>query len=627
MIEPMKKVYLVVQTARKRQMLKALRKAGIVHVQDAPKPVHSGKADEIGKQAENYARIESALLEFGDAKKTPQKQLDEKAFSQWAGRLTALLDQRKALNELVAGDTRELERIQGWGDFHVEELKALERQGIKLAFYTIGPKELASLDASIPLIVLSDVDGQKAIAVVGSDAYVPGGRRFDLPAKDAQTLRDELETCRKQLEGIQAELEGGVAYLDALKRAEKVNAQAAIFQKTSDEMGGDDVLSYLVGYLPARIESSFTELAGREGWGYALEDPEDDDNPPTLLRYPKGFSLMQPIYNILGTYPGYRERDISVPFLLFFMVFFAMIIGDGGYGLVFLLAGLGLRKAQKQWTDTNMLVIVLAIATIVWGAVTGTWFGSTWILEHVPFLRMLVIPTLANIPQLFLNASGEVMDAKTVQDNVMNFCFILGTVQLALACVMNVLYKLPRKNLSWVSDVAWFVDLVVLYQLILTMLLPSVRLPLMLDTMTILKIVAVGYVVVILFRNQDAGKKFSDGVKEGLMGFLPTFLDTISCFSNIMSYIRLFAVGMAGFAISQSFNSMALGVAGAGRLVGVIGFMLIVLLGHTLNIVMCLLSVIVHGVRLNILEFSNQLGMEWSGYKYDPFRETVKSEN
>ena len=75
MIEPMKKVYLVVQTARKRQMLKALRKAGIVHVQDAPKPVHSGKADEIGKQAENYARIESALLEFGDAKKTPQKQL------------------------------------------------------------------------------------------------------------------------------------------------------------------------------------------------------------------------------------------------------------------------------------------------------------------------------------------------------------------------------------------------------------------------------------------------------------------------------------------------------------------------------------------------------------------------
>ncbi len=627
MIEPMKKVFIVVQTSHKREMLKALRKAGILHVKESPATVRSDASVSLSELSEKYACIENLFAEYPKEKKAVQKEVDAHTFQTWVDHICVLLQERKDLDLAIAADQKLLERLKGWGNFHLDEIKALQTKGITLSFYTLGAKELEALDDGLPYIQLRDVEGQKAIAVVGEERDIPGGKRFELPDKDPEEIRSDLIKSEERRAKMQEELAKSLGYRNMVHKAILVNNQALAFQEKCDGMGGDEKLSFLCGYLPSRLEESFSSLAKKEGWGYALEDPEEDDNPPTLLRYPKGFSLMQPIYNILGTYPGYRERDISVPFLLFFLVFFAMIIGDGGYGLIFLLAGIGMCKAQRKVTDASMLVIVLALATIIWGAVTGTWFGSTWLLEHVTLLRKMVIPTLANVPQLFLKKSGEMMDAKTVQDHVMNFCFLLGVMQLALACVMNIIYKLPRKNLSWISDLAWFVDITVLYQLILSMLLPSIKLPFMLDTATILKIVAFGYLVVILFRNQDAGKKFSDGVKEGLMGFLPTFLDTISCFSNIMSYIRLFAVGMAGFAISQSFNSMALGVAGSSRVLGFIGFMVIILLGHTLNIVMCLLSVIVHGVRLNILEFSNQLGMEWSGYKYDPFRETVKIEN
>lgn len=131
-------------------------------------------------------------------------------------------------------------------------------------------------------------------------------------------------------------------------------------------------------------------------------------------------------------------------------------------------------------------------------------------------------------------------------------------------------------------------------------------------------VVGVGFVLVCVFGSQQPGVPFVQGLKSGLGGCFTTFLDTVSCFSNIMSYIRLFAVGMASLAIAQSFNDMAAPMLHGFALPAGI---LIILIGHTLNLVMGLLSVVVHGVRLNLLEFSGQLGMEWSGYNYEPFCE------
>ena len=133
-------------------------------------------------------------------------------------------------------------------------------------------------------------------------------------------------------------------------------------------------------------------------------------------------------------------------------------------------------------------------------------------------------------------------------------------------------------------------------------------------------VVIAGFLLVVCFGGMAPGKSFGQGLKAGLGDAFTVFLNTISAFGNIMSYIRLFAVGMASLAIAQSFNNMAFSFKGPL----VVAAVLILLIGHGLNIVMGLLSVVVHGVRLNLLEFSGQLGMEWAGIAYDPFKKGDK---
>ena len=183
---------------------------------------------------------------------------------------------------------------------------------------------------------------------------------------------------------------------------------------------------WLTGYIPAAEVEGFKKAAAQAHWAWAMEDPAaDDDKVPTKVKYNKVTRLMIPVFDILGVVPGYREYDISFWFLGFFTLFFAMIIGDAGYGCLFLLAALVMTLKSKKASTAVQLLWLLSIATIVWGALTGTWFGLEQAMD-VPLLRSLVIPTFANYPAHF----G--VESTTQQNAIMKFCFILGTVQLSL---------------------------------------------------------------------------------------------------------------------------------------------------------------------------------------------------
>jgi len=617
MIEPMKKVFLIVQTHDKKEMLRKLRRAGLVHVSESDKP-RSPQNETLPKYGETLARISVALNEAVDSKHpATQTRLKNDAFAGWVGKMDGELSERKTLQDLITRDEREAERLVPWGDFRLEEIASLRDSGIRLDFYTMGRKEFEHLDG-VDYIELAPVEGLAAFAIVnGAGGYIPGAAKFELPEKGLSFLTTEIKESRARLQEITHDLKESVVYKEQVEQAINANVQDIRFEKVFASMDGDEDLCYLAGYLPAKKEEEFATIAKANSWGYDTEDPQEDDNPPTLLRYPKGFGVMQPIYDLLGTLPGYRERDISVWFLLFFVLFFAMIVGDAGYGLVFLLIGLLLRKKAGKGTSVSNLVTLLGCGTIVWGSLTGTWFGSQLIMERLPFLQKLVVPSLTNFPDTKMFSS---VTSKDVQNTMMGFCFLLGTIQLSLACVLNIVYKMRKRNISLFADIGWLLDILALYQVILMLVFNKE-----IDTTLAFSTVGVGFCLVLVFGNQGSGVPFGQGLKSGLAGFLPTFLNTISCFSNTMSYIRLYAVGMAGFAIGNSFDTMAEGVFhSAPIIVGLVGFLFVVLIGHSLNLVMSLLSVIVHGIRLNILEFSNQLGMEWSGYKYDPFRETVK---
>lgn len=610
MIVPMKKVSVIVETFNKGDMLMSLRKSGVIHI--FTDNVRSHKGEELQKDGDNIGLIKTVIEESAQKKMaTPtQKKLSESEFHDLQLSMLEHYSRVKALNESIVRDNLTIDQIKGWGDFDPSKLKSLRHDGIDLSFYLVGKKELLTIPEDIKFIKLDPVDKQTAIAVVGKklDPSFPASE-FELPEIGLVQLKDRVEQNRVKVEEINNFFKSNLCYVDAYQSAlDRVDMDIQ-FEKISSQMNNGDTLSYVTGYIPVTKFEKFEKTAKKNCWGYLAEDPEEDDEPPTLVKYKKGVGIIKPLFDILGTVPGYREGDISEWFLMFFTLFFAMIIGDAGYGLIFLLAGIGMQKKAKELTTANTLIYVLSIATIVWGSLTGTWFGSHAIIANTP-LMYLVIPSIANYPALFN------VDAGQAQNNIMQFCFILGTIQLSLAQVINITRKVRKKDISLIADIGWLMAILSLYFVVLNLVIQKPC-----DYGVVFPIIGVGFVMVVLFGSQKKGSPFSDGLKTGLGGFFTTFLDTISCFSNIMSYIRLFAVGLATLAIAQSFNAMAAPMlGGVTTIVGI----LILIVGHGLNLAMGLLSVIVHGVRLNLLEFSGQVGMEWSGIEYEPFSEAVK---
>ena len=612
MIETMDCVTIVTSSASKAQMLEALRDAGIVHIRQLKASCERSTA--IAARSQELMKAMNAISdEAGKAgRKTGQESLTEEGFATMHKAVAEAIDTRRKASEERLRISGEISRIAAWGDFDPDAVEQLAQEGIRLSFATLDERLLDELakDEGVRYIRLGTIAGSAAIALV--DSVLPASipcRPFSLPEHPLgwyqnrlQDLDDEMAQCSRRIALAAKYLD---CYRHELKKLEEDSMYERVKATSQDEEGG---LCLLSGYMPHECCDDFRALAKSNGWAYLIREVEDEDNPPTKLRYKGLIRIIQPIYDILGTVPGYREYDISSWFLLFFSIFFAMIIGDAGYGLIFLIIAIVMNVKAHKCSDVNILLYVLSATTIIYGAVTGTWFGSLAVLEKLPFLQVFIIPSLCNY-------SMELYGIESVyaQNNVMQLCFILGATQLALARVLNIIQKAKAKDISLLGDLGWFLDVVVLYMMALYLVIgQSVNF-----TIVVAGIV-VGFVLVIVFGSQSPGESFAKGLKAGVGGLFTSFLDTVSCFSNIMSYIRLFAVGMASLAIAQSFNNMA-GMAGP-----VFGA-LIVVLGTVLNIVMGFLSVIVHGVRLNLLEFSGQLGMEWTGYKYEPFRKTVQT--
>lgn len=619
MIVPMKRVSLIVLAYEKRKALKELRKAGIVHVDDVP--VKNETMEELEQSRQTLQRAMLRLQEIqnertgkaGKGKRAAKPVIaDDEEFSETHARVLWLMDEQEELSQRIMKAHAERDRLLEWGDFCVEDLRMLETAGIKLHFHRMTRKAYQALDSSLPVIRLSDTGKTLLLATVGTplpeDAVA---KHLELPQRSISQLEAAIEADRTREEGIEEELFELTPYLESYRTYLRSLEQNLRFETVSASMGEDDTVAWLSGYVPEPATALLKELAGRNGWAYALDDPSEDELPPTQVKNSRWVSIISPVFDILGTVPGYREYDISMWFLMFFILFFAMIVGDAAYGLIFLGSALYMHRKARKANNAIILLYVLSSASVIWGALTGTWFGSKAILESVPFLQALVIPRFSNYPELF----G--LSATTAQNTVMKFCFIIGTVHLSLACAMNIYRKSGNKDLSVLSDVGWLLMIDALYFLVLMLVVSEP-----VNATVVAAIVGTGFVLVVLFGAQGPGIPFLKGLAGGAAGLFTTFLNSISAFSNIISYIRLFAVGMASLAIAQSFNSMASGLMqGLAIPAGII----ILVFGHGLNLVMALLSVVVHGVRLNLLEFSGQLGMEWTGFTYEPFRETVET--
>ena len=618
MIQKMKKIVIVAPCERKAALLDGVRDLGLVHISEtaAPDTELSAELNELNRMRGNLQELKKAADK--DRKKSKEKPeilasqteyVKGDEFKELHKGLVDALEERRVLADSITRMKVLRESTAKWGDFNPSEIKGLQDSGIQLSFYLMGKKAVASLPEEVKYIALKEIDKQSAIAVVGEPLGPEyDSSRFKLPEKGIGQLDAEIAASGERIVAIDKFVADHVQFIPSYDHAILKLTDQIVYNSVSEGSSTEEGLSIITGFIPEEDMDTFKNAAKDGCWAYAIDDPTDEDPTPTKVKYNKVTAMMKPMFDMLGTVPGYREYDISMWFLLFLALFFAMIIGDAAYGFIFLLLGVLLNVKTKKMTNANMLLYVMSVATIIWGALTGTWFGAEGAMK-IPFFRALVIPSIANYPQYFN------VDANAAQNAVMKFCFSIGTIQLSLGCLMNVVRKWKERSLAFVADFAWLAIIVAIYQLALMLVIGE-----SVNVGVIFGIVGVGFVLVLLFGGQEAGKSFGAGLKAGLGGAFTTFLDTISAFGNVMSYIRLFAVGMASLAIAQSFNGMASPMLkGFAFPAGV----LILLIGHGLNIIMGLLSVVVHGVRLNLLEFSGQLGMEWAGIPYEPFKKNA----
>jgi len=642
MIVPMKKISLVVLENERRDALKNLRKLGVLHVEEV-----SGSSEELTAYKTQNSTIEKALgilteIKLGKKEAPKQTLIGKEAAFDIAKKVIALTEEKKTCFDRITADKVELERFTKWGGVNPADFAELSEKGLNLALYEIPGDKYALIGEEARTIVLGKEKSETRFVLVSEKPFVvnerpagipPEAYQVPLPRLSTEDLKKEISDSKKRIALIEAELKSSVQYKDSLKSSTGAIAKDIELENLYSGMGIEEKLSWITGFVPVDSMAKFESFAKEQKWAFAASDPSEDDNVPTKLKNNKLVSLIYPLTDFLGTVPGYHEYDISGWFLAFFTIFFGMIFGDGGYGaLVTAVALIFILKSVfggKKVPPMLGLVLLLGVATMVWGAVTCTWFGLQ--PEQLPeWIVALSVPPISNayadvqwIPFWTTDASAGTLG--TAQ-NLQIFCFTLALIQLCVAHLKGMARYIKDKahRLKFLGEFGSFVQLIGMYWVVLSMVVDGNVFPLMggdvyglpWGTISIV-MVGGGFAFSFVFANYEGsvGKSILESVKN----IISVLLGVVNVFSDIVSYIRLWAVGLAGAAISGTVNTFA------GPLVGhaALFIVLIILLvfGHGLNMILNLLSVIVHGVRLNTLEFSNHLGMSWAGFKYEPLKE------
>jgi len=595
MIVRMKELLLFTLSSKVDDTVQMLGKLGVVDIQQ----INPAESEQL---AVRQARLESArqaidLIRVHNGKDKEQLPLTAPLYDpkELVNKVLEAQQTLERAKKQMAEQQQALEFYHTWGEhFRIQDLEYLKNKGLYLRLYLTDKELQPSQTRDHSIIYLDRQKGKVPLVLIGRSA----DEKLDLkevspPVHGFEEIQTNLDDATRQAEEAESFIRSRAERLPDLQVYYHYLKDQLRMQQATDGMGDiDGRVNYLKGYIPVNTVDRFKELADKKQWGYAINEPEKPEEVPVYIKNPRWVSIIDPVMKFIDIVPGYKEVDVSIYFLIAFALFFAMLVGDAGYGAIFLILSILLRKKLPK--PALFLSLVLSGATIVWGVISGTYFGSETIAS-LPFLNSLIIDNVASFGVDNINF-------------MMHFSFLIGALHITVAHGIRAVQFI--NSIKALSEVGW-ISLVwglffITEQLVLGRPMPSWSPWLM----------VAGALLVALFSMES--KSF---VKSMLASLANLPLSLISGFSDIVSYVRLFAVGMATAAVASSFNNMIV-----PNGFGYMGFVEILiaavalLLGHGLNIALALMAVMVHGIRLNMLEFSGHLGVQFSGEAYKPFK-------
>ncbi|MDZ7759429.1 MAG: hypothetical protein U5L00_04125 [Desulfovermiculus sp.] len=589
MIVPMKKVTLLCQADRKEPALRLLQQAGLVHLATAEVP-----ADADLEQAQDQVHRLEQIVRALESQAAFVSTMEDMSAQQAADRIWDRLQRLRKIQDRLQDLDREKMRIQPFGYFDPQRAKTLGDNGVYLTLCQVPIAQEPEIPAQTPWVQVSADHNHRYLALFSREEITPPGREVKLPIQGLADIEGELGELEQEKATIDQEIISLSVYRPKIKELLAQTRDKTAFLQAKAGMDVLGPVAAVHGFMPEPSQTAIQDLAREKGWGCRILDPGPDDHPPTLIRTPSWIQPIQSVFSLINIVPGYRETDISAPFLLFLSLFFAMIIGDAGYGALFLTATfLARRRLDRLQPELFPFLLIMSLATILWGLLTGNVLGTT--LSGTFFSALQV----------------DWLTGPEAGDRLMLLCFLLGAVHLSLAHGWQMVLLWP--SLRFLAQIGWLMLTWVMFFAARSLVLMHAFPPLALGFL------GIGLLLIVLFMRplRSAPAQWTEYIR------LP--LDVISQFVDLVSYIRLFAVGAATVAVAQAFNQMALSL-GFGGVLSSLGAASILLLGHSINIALAAMGVLVHGVRLNTLEFATHAGITWSGTRFRPFALHTKGE-
>lgn len=554
MIVPMKHLDLVCIASSKEATLVGLRELGAVHIDlsDASGASYT-QALKGAQEAATAVRLVRKARENSEDKNVDLRPLSVEG-------VMALAQDKATLEEECDRLNAEIRKYYAFGDFDPALAEKLLKEIENLRDYVALPVNLPSMRLSKFIEKLDRVENR--IRIIDSK----------LALVDEKLILAEFPNLDDRIK----------------------------FEAAAEIMSSEGELAVISGWIAETSLDKLRKAASENGWGVLLREPTPEENPPTLVTPPKFFRPVKALFDGLGIAPAYTEADVSVPFMCYFSLFFAMLVGDGAYGAIFLAATLfGWKKYRanpgnlvvRSWL---IMMTVFSASTVLWGLLSNTWFGAAipWFKDW-PTVQWLADPSY---------------------QNMMLLCFTIGVSHLILARLWNGICKI--NDTTCIAEFGWAGILLFMYFVTNSIVGIFASIP-----KAMFYVFGVSLVAVFGFTVKPSELK-SRGAE---LGMLP--LNIMSALGDIISYVRLFAVGLASVKVAENFNSMATGLlAGADdwyiKAIMSVLMVAILIIGHGLNLAMAGLSILVHAVRLNTLEFSNHKGISWAGYAFKPFKKT-----
>ena len=593
MIEKMLKTTIVCTKTNQTATLKDLRNLGVLHVEPVQKPTNTEVSSALQKELEKVNKAIFVLIEDHDKEETHvyrdfhPKNLTDK--------LIQAITENNAYKKELEKFEKDKEKLEPWGEFSYEIIDKIQSSGYFVYLCNSPKKEIDKYRDKGVIEIISESKGSVNFVIISKEKY----NKDEIPLATLPSQKINLFDLNCKLVELNINILANkeimhdlTESLDSIKEYKTFIEEKLEFATHKETMGEEKNLSYIKGFIPKKHEKMLLGEARKNGWAILFEQPTSEDKTPTCMTVPKIFRISKPIFEFIGLSPGYNEWDISGCFLVFFSIFFAMIVGDAGYAAIFLIVSIVLKyflRRNKRAKLALNLFVFLSLLTIVWGVLNCSYFSIP--TEHIP-KRMRGIPFFTN--------------EATYNQHLELVCFFLAALHLSFARVWKAFIMI--NSLRALGQIGWALILwgnfLTAKHLIVT---PEIPFPVI-----GFWLYGIGLLLVLAFHVHwsEASAIFE------------TPLSLIGSFIDVLSYIRLFAVGIASIYIADNFNNMGVQIIEASPWLILCG-VLVFFAGHLLNIALSLMAVLVHGIRLNTLEFSNHMELKWAGSKYMPFKKKL----